>query len=217
MGLNDIDLKKTGILFFDILNGYYHAAEPAAKARMKPMVDNAVRLVKAGRRAGIPIFFAQGYHRPDSQTSASIITDTDMALKPWPEGIVKRFKPRVIGGEKSSEVIPELEPGPRDYYLPKYRWSAFYQTYLDLALRARGIDTLIISGSSTDVGVASTVFAGRDMDYSMIVVSDACATSHDRRAQDLLMELIFPRMSRVRTTDQVLKMIQEAKALYGGK
>jgi len=33
MGLNDIDLKKTGILFFDILNGYYHAAEPAAKAR----------------------------------------------------------------------------------------------------------------------------------------------------------------------------------------
>lgn len=44
----------------------------------------------------------------------------------------------------------------------------------------------------------------------MIVVRNACATSHDRRSHDFLMELIFPRMSRVRTTDQVLKMIQRA-------
>lgn len=45
----------------------------------------------------------------------------------------------------------------------------------------------------------------------MIVVRDACATSHDQRAHDFLMELIFPRMARVRTTEQVLKMILEAK------
>ena len=78
-------------------------------------------------------------------------------------------------------------------------------------MRARGIDTVIISGGSTDVGVASTVFSARDMDYNTIVVSDACGTSHDRRAHDFLMELIFPRMARVRTTEQVLKMIQEAQ------
>ena len=45
----------------------------------------------------------------------------------------------------------------------------------------------------------------------MIVVSDACATSHDQRVQELLMDLIFPRMSRVRTTDQVLQIIREGK------
>ena len=45
----------------------------------------------------------------------------------------------------------------------------------------------------------------------MIVASDACATSHDQRAQELLMELIFPRMSRVRTTDQVVRMIRETR------
>jgi nicotinamidase-related amidase len=117
----------------------------------------------------------------------------------------------VIGGDQSSEVIPELDPQPDDYYIPKYRWSAFYQTSLDLSLRSRGIDTAIISGGSTDVGVASTVFSGRDMDYNIIIASDACATSHDQRAHDTLMELIFPRMSRVRTTDQVLRMIQGAR------
>jgi nicotinamidase-related amidase len=118
----------------------------------------------------------------------------------------------VVAGDKSSEVIPKLEPRPDDYYIPKYRWSAFHQTYLDLALRSRGIDTIIISGGSTDVGVTSTVYSGRDLDYNLIVVRDACGTSHDQRAHDVLMELIFPRMSRVRTTDQVLEMIQKAKS-----
>jgi len=211
MNVNQLELEKTAILFFDILNGYYHKAEEAGKARMKPMVDNAVRLMKAGREAGIPIFFAKGNHRADSATSAVILTDTDMALRPWPGGVVAKFKPSVIGGDPSSDVIPELDPRPDDYYIPKYRWSAFHQTYLDLALRARGIDTVIISGGSTDVGVAATVFAGRDLDYNMVVVRDACATSHDQKAHDVLMELIFPRMSRVRTTEQVLDMIRQAK------
>jgi hypothetical protein len=44
----------------------------------------------------------------------------------------------------------------------------------------------------------------------MIVVSDACGTSHNQRAHDTLMELVFPRMARVRTTDQVIAMIQKA-------
>ena len=211
MGLNDIELRKTAILFFDILNGYYHKAELAAKARMKPMVDNAARLMKAGREAKIPIFFAKGNHRPDGATTAVLLTDTDNTLKPWPNGEVKKGKMHVVAGDPSSDVIPELDPRPDDYYIPKYRWSAFFQTYLDLALRARGIDTIIISGGSTDVGVASTVYSGRDLDYNMIVVRDACGTSHDQRAHDLFMELVFPRMSRVRTTDQVIQMIHESK------
>jgi len=77
-------------------------------------------------------------------------------------------------------------------------------------LRTRGIDTLIVSGGSTDVGVTSTLYSARDLDYNTIVVSDACGTSHDQRAHDMLMELVFPRMSRVRTTAQVIEMIEKA-------
>lgn len=212
MNISHFDPKKTALLFFDILNGYYHSGDAAAQARMKPWVDNAVRLMLAGRKAGLPIFFARGNHRADSATSALLLTDTNNSLKPWPNGEVTKGKMPAIGRDKSSEVIPELDPRPDDYYIPKYRWSAFHQTYLDLALRSRGVDTLIISGGSTDVGVTSTVYSGRDLDYNMIVVRDACGTSHDQRAHDMLMDLIFPRMSRVRTTDQVLEMIQKAKA-----
>jgi ureidoacrylate peracid hydrolase len=210
MDLNTIEIQKTGLLFFDILNGYYHEASAAAKQKKKPMVDNAVRLMKAARKTGIPIFFAKGSHREDEGTTILLKTDTNIPLKPWPNGIVTMVKPAAIEGKSGSEVIPELEPNQSDYHIPKHRWSAFYQTYLDLALRARKIDTLIISGGSTDVGVAATVFAGRDMDYHMIVVRDACATNHTQLAHDTLMDFIFPRMSRVRTTDQVLRMIEEA-------
>lgn len=208
MDVHFLDLSKTAVLFFDILNGYYHLADAATKARKKPMVENAVRIMKAARSAGLPIFFAKGNHRPDNATSVGLITDTNIRLQPWPGGEVTTSM-HVTADDTSSAVIPELEPNSQDYYIPKYRWSAFYQTYLDLALRARGIDTIIVSGGSTDVGVAATVFAARDLDYNVIIGRDACATAHEPRAHEALMDWIFPRMSRVRTTDQVLQMIRE--------
>jgi ureidoacrylate peracid hydrolase len=210
MNVNHFDPKKTALLFFDILNGYVPAVESGKPRVLKPWIQNAARLSKIGRAAGLPIFFAKGNHRPDGATNALILTDTNNALTPWPNGEVTKSKMHVIAGEKSSDVLAELEPKPEDYYIVKYRLSTFFQTYLDLALRTRGIDTIIISGGSTDVGVTSTLYSGRDLDYNMIVVSDACGTSHDQRAHDMLMELVFPRMSRVRTTDQVIEMINKA-------
>ena len=210
MNVNHFELKKSALLFFDILNGYVPEAEVGKTRALKPWIQNAIKLGKAGRAAGLPVFFAKGNHRPDNATTALILTDTNNSLVPWPNGEVVKGKMHVIAGDKSSEVLAELEPKPEDYYIVKYRWSAFFQTYLDLALRARGIDTIIVSGGSTDVGVISTLYSGRDLDYNQIVVSDACGTSHDQRAHDMLMELVFPRMARVRTTDQVIEMMQKA-------
>jgi nicotinamidase-related amidase len=210
MNINHFDLKKTGLLFFDILNGYIPEPEPGKPRELRPWVQNAVRLGKAGRAAGLPVCFAKGNHRPDNATSALILTDTNNALTPWPNGEVTKTKMHVVAGDKSSDVLADLEPKADDYYIVKYRWSAFFQTYLDLALRARGIDTIIVSGGSTDVGVASTLYSGRDLDYNQIVVSDACGTSRNQSVHDMLMELVFPRMARVRTTDQVIEMIVKA-------
>jgi len=212
MNVNDFNLKKSALLFFDILNGYVAEPEPGKPRLLKPWIQNAVKLGKVGRAAGLPVFFAKGNHRPDGATNALTITDTNNSLTPWPNGEVTKTKMHVIAGDKSSDVLADLDPKPDDYYIVKYRWSAFFQTYLDLALRSRAIDTIIVSGGSTDVGVTSTMYSGRDLDYNMIVASDACGTSHDQRAHDMLMELVFPRMARVRSTQQVIDMIQKAKS-----
>jgi len=211
MNINHFELKKTAMLFFDILNGYVPEPAPGKPRVLKPWIQNAARLGKAARAAGLPVFFAKGNHRSDNATTALLLTDTNNSLTPWPNGEVTKTKMHVIAGDKSSDVLADLEPQAVDYYIVKYRWSAFHQTYLDLALRTRGIDTVIISGGSTDVGVTSTLYSGRDLDYNMVVASDACGTSHDQRAHDMLMELVFPRMSRVRTTNQIIEMIHKAR------
>lgn len=59
MDSNAIEIKKTGLLFFDLLNGYYHEASDAAKQKKKPMVDNAVRLMNSSA-SGHPYFLCKG-------------------------------------------------------------------------------------------------------------------------------------------------------------
>ena len=210
MNVNELDTQKTGLLFFDLLNVYYRGAPEETQKRMKPAVDNAVRLMDGARKASIPIFYAMANHRQDGQIRSMIVTDTDMRLRPWPNG---QCNPTVHGATEGSwaqKVIEEIAPRPEDTIIPKYRWSTFHQTYFDLALRSRGIDTIIISGGAVDVGVASTVYAARDLDYDVIVVRDACSNSHED-SMAAFMNTVFPRMARVRSTDQVLEMIRKAE------
>lgn len=206
MNVNQIDNKKTALLFFDMLNIYFHGVPEQKKERLRPVVANAVRLREAAKKNGIPIFYAKANHRRDGAAMNRVVTDTDMRLRPWANDECAPVLHAATEGSWEAEVIEELKPGPEDYIIPKYRWNAFHQTYLDLALRARGIDTIILSGGAIDVGVASTAYAARDMDYNLIIVRDACSNSFNEPVA-IFMEKVFPRMGRVRTTDQVLAMI----------
>jgi nicotinamidase-related amidase len=215
MNVNDLNVVKTALLFFDMLNVYYHGASEETKKRMKPVVDNAVRLMNAARQNRILIAYAMANHRPDGESRSLIVTDTDMRLRPWPNDDCNPTVHGATEGSWEQKVIEEIAPRPEDYVIPKYRWSTFHQTYFDLALRSRGIDTIIISGGAVDVGVASTVYSARDHDYNIIVVRDACSNSHED-SMAAFMNTVFPRMARVRTTDQVLEMIHKAATLSVG-
>lgn len=208
MNIHQLDNKKTGLLFFDMLNVYFPAEKKQAQ---QPIVDNAVRLMKAARQAGILIYYAMANHRIDGHSRYLAVTDTDMRLRPWPNDDCNPTVHGATEGSWEQKVIDAIAPQPEDYIIPKYRWSTFHQTYFDLALRTRGIDTLIISGGAVDVGVASTVYSARDHDYNIVIARDACSNSHDD-SMKALMDTVFPRLARVRTTDQVVEMIRK-----GGK
>lgn len=199
--------EKTCLLFFDFLNGHIKKGGAVADERYETVIANAQKLLKAARATGMMVAYAYANHRPDNATTFRPKRDTNNRLQPVQErDEYQPGKPIVSGGTWETEVIDELKPEPQDYMIPKFRWSAFYQTYLDLALRTRGIDTLMISGGSTDVGVASTAFAARDMDYHIVVARDAC-TSKEQDNHDQLMNRMFPRMGRVRATDEIISMI----------
>lgn len=215
MNVNQLNIRTTALLFFDMLNVYYHGAPEETKRRMKPVVENAVRLMNAARQNDMLIYYAMANHRPDGESRSLIVTDTDMRLRPWPNDDCNPTVHGATEGSWEQKVIEEIAPQPGDYIILKYRWSTFHQTYFDLALRSRGIDTIIVSGGAVDVGVASTVYAARDHDYNVIVVRDACSNSHED-SMAAFMNTVFPRMARVRTTDQVLEMIQKPATLPEG-
>jgi len=211
MAIDTLDPARTALLFFDMLNGHIKKDDPKTDARYKPVIAAAVRLLDEARQHGMMVAYAAANHRADNLTSAHTLRDTDGRLNPIPADHPPEFKPIVAGGTWEAAVIDEIAPAPEDYLVPKYRWSAFYQTYLDLALRTRGIDTLIIAGGSTDVGVASTAYSARDMDYNLVFASDAC-TSPETDNHDQFMRRIFPRMGRVRNAGQIAGMIRAGAA-----
>ena len=206
MSTNDLEQATTALLFFDMLNGHIKTGEAATTARYAPVIAAASTLLGAARAQRMMVIYANANHRADNATSARTIRDTDNRLCPLDPSAAPAFNPAVAGGTWEAQVIDELAPATEDYVVPKYRWSAFFQTYLDLALRTRKIDTLIIAGGSTDVGVASTAFAARDLDYNLVIVSDAC-TSPEQDNHDQFMRRIFPRMARVRTAAEVAVLL----------
>lgn len=207
MAIDTLDPARSALLFFDMLNGHIKKDDPATQARYEPVIGAASQVLQGARAHHMMVAYAAANHRADNATSAHTIRDTDNRLRPLALDKAPDLLPILAGDTWEAAVIDELAPAPEDYLIPKYRWSAFFQTYLDLALRTRKIDTIILAGGSTDVGVASTAFAARDLDYNLVIVSDACSSpEHDNH--DQLMRRIFPRMARVRTAAQVVEMLQ---------
>ena len=198
-----LEAARTALLIFDLLEGHVNR-DAESRARFAPVIANAARLLDAARRTGVMVAYAHADHRADRATSARTVRDTDNRLQPLQPG--DRDAPLLTGGTAGTAIVKELAPRPADFLVPKHRWSAFHGTYLDLALRTRKVDTIILAGGSTDVGVASTAFAARDLDYNLVIASDAC-TSPEQDNHDQFMRRIFPRMARVRTVDRIVAML----------
>ena len=183
--------QSTCLLLFDFLVGHVDKD----RARYAPVIANAQKLLAAARSKGAMVAYAKADHRPDRATHARIATDEDSRA------------PLITGGTPEAQIVPALAPRPDEYLVPKHRWSAFYGTYLDHALRTRGADTIVLCGGSTEIGIASSAYAARDVGYNLVIVADAC-TSPKLELHAQLMREAFPRLARVRSTAQVLEMLR---------
>ena len=104
-----------------------------------------------------------------------------------------------------SEIPSELaELG--DVVITKRHWGAFTGTELDLQLRRRGIDRIVLAGISTSVGVESTARTAWEHSYQLVLPEDA-STDLDPESHAHSFGKIFPRIGRVTTTDEILSML----------
>jgi len=203
----NLSAGRTGLVMFDALHGYLHPSDPAKVKFLaeRNILPNMQRLLAGARKAGITTFYPSGAHAEDGSDSVARLTDSDMDLRPK-SPTDKPIKPRFHKGSPEAEIAAEVVPIAGDVVVPKHRWNSFFQTDLDLHFRVRGIDTMIIAGGSTDVGIASTVYAARDMDYGIVVISDCCYSARGNN-NEFFLDRVFPRMSRVMTVDQAVALM----------
>lgn len=106
-----------------------------------------------------------------------------------------------------SELCPELAVQPSDIVITKRQWGAFYGTELDLQLRRRGIDTIVLGGIATHIGVESTARAAYEHGYQQIFVEDAMSDLH-ADTHESTFRYVFPRIGRIRSTAQVIAALE---------
>ena len=93
--------------------------------------------------------------------------------------------------EGSPGIKLDLPVHSEDVVVRKRRTSAFVGTDLDLVLRARGVDTVVLAGVATSAMVAATAYDAADRGYRVTVLADACADG-DPAVHEFFLEKVFP-------------------------
>ncbi|WP_055703198.1 cysteine hydrolase family protein [Streptomyces silaceus] len=111
-----------------------------------------------------------------------------------------------VEGAPGTEIHPDVAPLPGEVVVTKRRASAFSGSDLDVLLRARGIDSLVLSGIATSAVVLSTLCQANDLDFGLTVLSDACLDI-DPELHRCLIERLFPQWADVLTVDDWSKTL----------
>ena len=141
---------KTALLIVDVQNDYF----PQGKNVLVGSLEASIRinrLIDEFRKKNLEIIYIQ--HIAQSQTATFFLPGTD-------------------GVEIHRNVYPKEE----DKLFVKHFPNSFRETGLDEYCKSIEIDTLVIVGMMTHMCIDTTVRAGFDLGYKIIVLSDCCAT-----------------------------------------
>jgi nicotinamidase-related amidase len=114
-------------------------------------------LIAKARKARVPIIFTQDWHRVD---------DPEFSI--WPSHAVE--------GTRGAQVAPGLKASAKDHFIRKRTYDAFFSTDLDLLLRQKKIQNLVISGTVSNICVLHTAGSARLRGYEITVAADAISS-----------------------------------------
>jgi nicotinamidase-related amidase len=143
-------------------------------SQLRKIVAPLHALLSAARDARLTVIHTREGHRPDMTDAPRAKVERGApSMRIGDRGPMGRI---LIRGEAGHDIIPELYPLAGEPVLDKPGKGAFYQTDLDLMLRNRGVETLLVCGVTTEVCVHTTVREANDRGYRCIVVGDCCGS-----------------------------------------
>jgi ureidoacrylate peracid hydrolase len=159
---------KTALLVVDVQNDFCHSEGVFGKrdfnlSHVEQSVNNLLPFIDRCRQFGLRTIFVRTIH--------SNWTDSDSWISRL-EGAGKEMlicRPDTWGAE-----FYKVAPQASDFIVTKHRFSGFVGTDLNLVLRARGIETLLMTGVATNVCVETTARDGFNLDFRIILVEDCC-------------------------------------------
>jgi len=186
----ELNKSKTAFVVIDLQKGI--VSFPATPHDTKTVIANAAKIADAFRENKMLVFLVR-----------VAVTEAER-LKPVAD---EQGPIRGPPSKEWSEIMPELGPKEDDIVITKKQWGAFYGTDLNLQLRRRGIDTLVLCGISTNFGVESTARVAYEYGYQQVFIEDACA-GNSVELHNMAINSIFKRIGRVRSTEEVLQALK---------
>ncbi|WET42373.1 hydrolase [Citrobacter enshiensis] len=186
----ELNASTTALVVIDLQEGILPFAGGPHAAQ--EVVDRAARLAEKFRAHGSPVVMVRVGWSPDYAEALKQPVDAPSPAKALPENWWRY--PAALGKADS------------DLEVTKRQWGAFYGTDLELQLRRRGIDTLVLCGISTNIGVESTARNAWELGFRLIIAEDACSAASTEQHQSSVTH-IFPRIARVRRVEEILQVL----------
>ena len=165
----------SALLVIDMENAFISKDSPLCTPMAGEIVPACVAAVNRARGKGIPVFFVKRIYR----SNGSDVEHTRYGR--WAEG------GRPLGpsstGPCSAQAPEGLRPMRGDYTIIKPRFSAFFQTELDLLLRRQRVRTVLLCGTATPNCIRTTAYDAISLDYNVVLLEDCCASA-TREIQD---------------------------------
>jgi biuret amidohydrolase len=174
---------RTALLVYDMQVGIIRQLKDGDEivTRVKIVLDSA-------RAAGLRVFFMRHMSLPKEATG---VFQLRMAMAWRRVKTVAEVRPWFLRDSPGFQLVPELSPLPSEVIFDKITMSAFEGTPLDIALRDCGINSFIIVGVATEIGIEPTIRHGADLGYIPIMVTDACGAGHADAGQRSLESIEF--------------------------
>jgi nicotinamidase-related amidase len=162
-------METSALLIVDMQNDFVLPDSPFHVAGAMATVPTIIKLLNSYREHSLPIFHIVREYRADG-------SDIEHFRYPgFMEG-----QTYAIPGTNGCDIVDELKPLPGEYRIVKRRFSAFMNTELDLMLRRKDIEHVVITGTQYPNCIRATAYDAVALDYQVTVVTDATsAASND--------------------------------------